>query len=178
MPPQAQCVLRVLRLTLCAALAGCFGLLAQPAWAQGSCPCTIWNATATPGTPAVTDNQPIEVGLKFRSDVDGFVTAIRFYKGSLNTGTHVGHLWSSTDVMLAEATFNGETASGWQEVSLSPAVAISANTTYIASYHSSGYFAFDNGFFATAGVDNAPLHALQAGVDGANGVFKYGASAF
>ncbi len=34
------------------------------------------------------------------------------------------------------------------------------------------------GFFASAGVDNAPLHALANGVDGANGVYLYGAGAF
>ena len=129
--------------------------------------------------PPLTDGQPIETGVKFRSDVDGFVTAIRFYKGAQNTGTHVGHLWSAAGALLAEATFTGETASGWQEVQLSPAVAITANTTYVASYHAdSGFFAFDGGFFATAGVDAPPLHALQSGVDGPNGVFAYGPSGF
>ena len=34
------------------------------------------------------------------------------------------------------------------------------------------------GYFTSAGVDNAPLHALANGVDGANGVYVYGASAF
>ena len=33
--------------------------------------------------------------MKFRSDVAGQVTALRFYKGSGNTGTHVGHLWTA-----------------------------------------------------------------------------------
>ena len=148
--------------------------------AQGpNCPCTIWPPSAVPANAAVTDGQPIEIGVKFRSDVDGFVTAIRFYKGAQNTGTHVGHLWSAAGTLLAEATFTGETASGWQEVQLSPAVAIAANTTYVASYHAeSGFFAFDSGFFAAAGVDTPPLHALQSGVDGPNGVFRYGPSGF
>ena len=34
--------------------------------------------------------------MKFRSDEDGFITALRFYKQPNNTGTHVGHLWSGT----------------------------------------------------------------------------------
>src|SRR5258705_270005 len=66
-----------------------------------------------------------------------------------------------------------------------PAVAIAANTTYIASYHSDGYFAIDTGFFAAAGADAPPLHAPRAGAAGGgetgggpNGVFAYGASAF
>jgi hypothetical protein len=29
-------------------------------------------------------------------------------------------------------------------------------------------------YFATTGVDNPPLHALQDGVDGGNGVYRYG----
>ena len=63
------------------------------------------------------------------------MTAVRFYKGTANTGTHVGHLWSANGVLLAEATFTNESASGWQEVALAPPVAITANTTYVASYH-------------------------------------------
>ena len=133
------------------------GTRADRVVAQSSgCPCSIWTPAAAPANPAVTDGQPIEVGVKFRSDVDGFVTALRFYKGAANTGTHVGHLWSATGALLAEATFTNETASGWQEVALPPPVAITANTTYVASYHAdSGYFAFDNGFFSAAGVDSA-----------------------
>src|SRR4029077_9983707 len=112
---------------------------------------------------------------KFRSDINGFVTAVRFFKGAANTGAHVGHLWSATGVLLAEATFTNESVSGWQEVTLTPPVAITANTTYIASYHAdSGFFAIDTGFFSAMGVDSPPLHALQAGVDGADGVFLYG----
>src|SRR5439155_25334134 len=34
------------------------------------------------------------------------------------------------------------------------------------------------GYFASAGVDTPPLHALATGVDGADGVYLYGASAF
>ena len=156
------------------------GLTDRGARAQGPpCPCSIWTPADVPAIPAVTDNQPIEIGLKFRSDADGFISAIRFYKGVENTGLHVAHLWSSGGALLGSATFESETGSGWQQVSLSPPVAITAATTYIASYHSaSGYFAFTQNAFAAAGVDTPPLHALQSGVDGGNGVFVYGASAF
>jgi hypothetical protein len=165
-------------------IALCFSVLAFASFgerplAQAGCPCTIWPPGAVPANPAVSDGQPIEIGVKFRSDVSGFVTAIRFYKGVQNTGTHVGHLWSASGTLLAEAMFTGETASGWQEVTLTPAVAVVANTTYVASYHSdSGFFAFDSGFFAASGVDTPPLHALGSGVDGPNGVFAYGPSGF
>src|SRR4051812_45808333 len=52
---------------------------------SSACPCTIWTPAATPASAAVSDGQPIEVGVKFRSDVDGFITALRFYKGPPNT---------------------------------------------------------------------------------------------
>ena len=44
----------------------------------------------------------------------------------------------------------------------------------MASYHTTvGRYAVGTSF-ASAGVDNAPLHALQGGVDGPNGVYRYG----
>ncbi len=35
------------------------------------CPCSIWAASALPGTPAEADSAAVEVGTKFRSDVAG-----------------------------------------------------------------------------------------------------------
>ena len=57
--------------------------------------------------------------MRFTTDVDGFVSGVRFYKGSGNTGTHVGSLWSATGERLTTATFENETESGWQEVRFS-----------------------------------------------------------
>jgi hypothetical protein len=141
-----------------------------------SCPCSIWASSVTPST-IDADTKAVEVGVKFRSDAAGYITGIRFYKGSTNTGTHVGSLWSRTGTLLAQATFVSESASGWQTVTFSQPVAISANTTYVASYHmNGGHYAVAANFFGTAGVDAPPLHALKSGVDGVNGVFAYNAS--
>jgi hypothetical protein len=143
-----------------------------------ACPCSVFASTATPQTANVQDGSAIEVGMKFRTDVAGTVTGARFYKGSQNTGTHVADLWSSTGQLLATATFTNETASGWQQVSFPTPVQISANTTYVISYHTtSGFYSADGGGFATS-VDNYPLHGLANGTDGTNGVYVYGASAF
>src|SRR5205085_1799934 len=38
------------------------------------CPCSIWTGAATPATPAEPDSAPIEVGVKFRSSVAGYVS--------------------------------------------------------------------------------------------------------
>ncbi len=140
-----------------------------------TCPCSVWSDSVTP--PVSNDAQAVELGVKFRSEVDGFVTGLRFFKGAANTGTHIGHLWRADGTLLAEATFTGESASGWQEAQVSAPVAVTADTTYIASYHApNGNYAFSAGYFADAGADSSPLHALQNGADGPNGVYKYGAS--
>ena len=135
---------------------------------------TIWPSTATPSNIDVGPLGPVELGVSFKSDVSGYITGIRFYKGVNNTGTHLGHLWSSTGTLLATAIFTGETASGWQQVNFSSPVAITANTVYVASYYTTGHWSIDTNYFATSGVDNAPLHALTNGNGATNGVYVYG----
>jgi hypothetical protein len=147
--------------------------------AAPTCPCTIWNAATTPGTLADSDTSAVELGLRFRADQNGHITGVRFYKAATNTGTHVANLWSNSGTLLATATFTNETASGWQQVSFGTSVAITANTTYVVSYHTNvGNYSVNGGYFTTTGVDNPPLHALANGVDGANGVYLYGAGGF
>ncbi|MBH8566431.1 DUF4082 domain-containing protein, partial [Nostoc sp. CENA67] len=142
-----------------------------------TCPCNIWNGATTPSVVTVPDPNAVELGVKFQSDVNGYITGIRFYKGTSNTGTHVGTVWSSTGTQLARATFSNETASGWQQVNLTTPVAITANTTYVVSYHTNvGYYSLDQGYFANAGVDNSPLHALSNASGNGNGVYNYSAN--
>src|SRR5215472_7091273 len=47
---------------------------------------TIWSNSVVPATAAFADSTPTELGVKFRSDVNGSITGIRFYKGSTNNG--------------------------------------------------------------------------------------------
>ncbi|WP_229793822.1 DUF4082 domain-containing protein, partial [Salinimicrobium marinum] len=111
--------------------------------------------------------------MKFRSSENGFITGVRFYKQSGNTGVHTGQLYSRNGNLLAEAVFSNETSSGWQEVAFSSAVPVTAGTTYVVSYHSSGgFYSADNPYFSSA-AENGPLTGLQTGVDGANGVYTY-----
>ena len=146
---------------------------------QSPCPCTLWDKTEIPTETSVDDANAIEVGVKFQTEVDGFITSIRFYKGSRNIGTHLGNLWSSDGEQLATATFVNETASGWQQVDFAAPVPVKADMTYVASYHTTvGFYAADTQFFGSKGVTNGPLQALAEGMDGNNGVFKYGPSAF
>ncbi len=135
-----------------------------------TCPCSLFGAM-TPANAAENDNRPIEVGVRFRTDQAGTITALRYYKGAgWAAGTRVGHLWSATGTQLAEAQYTGESSSGWQQVALSQPVPVQANTTYVASFFSpGGSYAADVGFFTTD-FDAAPLHAPAGG----NGVYVYG----
>jgi hypothetical protein len=148
--------------------------------APPACPCSIWPATAAPATDDANDSGSVELGVRFTSDVAGYVTGVRFYKGSANTGAHQANLWTAAGQHLAGAAFGAETASGWQTASFAQPVAIAANTAYVASYLApAGGYAADQGFFASAGVDAAPLHLLRDGQSGGNGVYAYaGGSTF
>jgi methionine-rich copper-binding protein CopC len=139
-----------------------------------SCPCSIWGSAEGPASGPDPDTAGTEVGTKFRSDVAGQVTAIRFYKQSGNTGTHVGHLWTGTGQLLASVTFTGESATGWQQANLSAPVSLTAGVTYVVSYFApNGRYSADTEYFATTGRDATPLHALRDGADGPNGVYGY-----
>jgi hypothetical protein len=85
-----------------------------------------------------SDTAAVELGVKFQSDVAGVITGIRFYKGSTNTGSHVGKLWTTAGQVLATVTFTNETATGWQQADFTQPVAIAANTAYVASYIAPG----------------------------------------
>ena len=137
---------------------------------------TIWpGAAVVPLNVSASDENAAELGVKFRSDVDGTITGIRFYKAAANTGAHVGNLWTSTGALLATVIFSNETASGWQQALFATPVAIASNTVYVASYHvNGGHYSADDGYFSGKGVDNAPLHVLADGVSGSNGVYAYG----
>ncbi len=136
---------------------------------------TLWGATTVPVVASAADTDAVELGMKFRSTVNGFVTGLRFYKGAGNTGTHVGHLWTASGTLLTTATFTGETATGWQQVTFSTPVAVTANTTYVASYLApNGGYSYDHGYF-TSSYTTGPLKALASGEDGGNGVYRYGA---
>ena len=139
---------------------------------------TIWPSSTV---PAVVDGGP-DSAVRARRQIPLGRSPEQFAgfdstKRAANTGPHVASLWSSAGTTLATATFTGETASGWQQVNFTTPVAISANTVYVASYHTTtGHYSINANYFASTGADNAPLHALATGVSGGNGVYRYGAS--
>ena len=140
----------------------------------GTCPCTVFGSTANPSIVSANDASGVELGAKLRTDQAGWITGVRFYKGSGNTGTHTGSLWSSNGALLARATFTNEGATGWQSATFATPVAVNAGTTYIASYYAPvGHYSVTPGGL-TNGAGTVPIRALAAGEDGPNGVYKYG----
>src|SRR5262249_11121644 len=133
----------------------------------------IWSPSATPAVADYAGNGPIELGVKFTSDISGYITGVRFYKGSTAFGSnHLGSLWDANGNLLASATFTGESNSAWQQVSFAIPVAITANTTYVAGYFAANaHFAYTQNTFTNAGVDNGVLHALSDPAAGGNGVY-------
>jgi hypothetical protein len=135
---------------------------------------TIFDFAGTPVNIDSGDASAITVGVKFTATANGTVQGIRFYKASTNTGTHVGALWSAAGTLLTSAPFSNETASGWQYVQFSSPVAVTAGTTYVASYYApNGHYSSSPGALNTA-VTNGPLATVADGT-GNNGVYAYGA---
>ncbi|MFY1832042.1 DUF4082 domain-containing protein [Myxococcus fulvus] len=131
--------------------------------------------SARPTIAMDSDTAAVELGMKFRVTAPGTVRGVRFFKGGAqNVGPHRVSLWSRTGTKLAEATSTSETTTGWQTVRLASPVTVTVGTTYVVSYYASAgrYGATVGGF--TAGKSRGPIQGLAAGVDGVNGVYRYG----
>jgi hypothetical protein len=112
-------------------------------------PVSLFAADSTPAVPAWNDNGSVTVGVRFSSDKDGTVTAIKFYAGEGNTGTHTVALWSSDGNKLGEGTESGS-GTGWRKVTLTSPVTIQAGQTYTASYYApNGHYAVTSGGFSS-----------------------------
>ena len=133
--------------------------------APGECPCSMWPLTATPAVPSQTDSSAVELGMRFRSDQDGLITGVRFYKGAANTGVHVVKLWSNNGTPLATATFEFESATGWQEVAFpTPVRSRPTRHTWRRTSRRTVDTRYAGGLHQPS--NSPPLHALRDGFDG------------
>ncbi len=132
-----------------------------------SCPCSLLPSNAIPGHVDSNDGGAVTLGLKFSSTVNGKITGLRYYRAAANTGVHKGTLWSSGGDKLAELTFT-DGAPGWTTASFGEPVAITAGTTYVASYYApNGHYSADLDYYANQYV-NTPLQSVGSG-----GVYTY-----
>jgi len=126
-----------------------------------------------PGTAVQADTRAVEVGVRFRSNVPGTISALRFYRGTGNASGYVAHLWNSSGTLLAQATVRDGRIPGWQEVTLPSPIPISAGATYVVSYFTSnGQFARDVNGLTNATV-SGNLTAPGSASVGGNGVYVY-----
>ncbi len=131
---------------------------------------SFWDNTARPAIQSNSDSKGVELGLKFLVETDGEIEGLRFYKGTQNTGTHTGTLWDASGRVLATATFGSETSTGWQEVTFSNPVDVSAGETFVASYYAPrGHYSVTEDYFSKP-LDVGSITALSDG-----GVYSYGA---
>jgi len=133
---------------------------------------TIFAPADMPHNPMANDQSSVELGLKFRSDKDGLIAGVRFYKGgAANGGQHMGRLWTIDGTLLGSVAFANETDSGWQQALFQTPIPIEANTTYVVSYSApEGRYPEDHAYFESQGKDNGPLHAPRSADAGGNGV--------
>jgi hypothetical protein len=123
----------------------------------------LFGTTATPANANATTVTDIQVATRFRATAAGVVTSIRFYKGTSNTGTHTGFLWSSTGTRLAQVTFVNETASGWQTAVLTTPVRLTVGSEYrVGMYSTSNRYPVTTGGLASV-ITSGPLSTIATG---------------
>lgn len=158
----------------------------------GTMPRRIFHANPAPAVAnhfdasANADPWGVELGVRFRTAVDGVIYAIHFYRASDAT-KQIVNLWrdlganhpltpvadqpgNGKGLLLASGMAFAGTGTGWQRVPLTRPIPIVAGAEYVASYHARNRYAYTPNYF-TAPVSDPPL---MAGL----GVFRYGKTAF
>ncbi len=129
---------------------------------------SLWTMVTKPAEETIIDRDGVELGVRFQATTAGSVQGIRFYKGFYNIGEHKVSLWTANGTLLATGISTGESISGWQTVTFSSAIQIAAGTTYVASYHTDGFYSSSEGYFNSA-YSKGALSVAQNG-----GVYAYG----
>jgi Domain of unknown function (DUF4082) len=140
------------------------------------------------------DGNGLTLGVKFKADKNGYIYGVRFLRGNATNTIYSVALWSESGQLLATGKLEGDSTlpkNAWIEVPFTKPdgtkaqVAITANTTYIASYYnkSSQYvglnYGLDNNIEANyaTGSGSVRLTALGGNANNGNGVYKYASAA-
>jgi len=138
-----------------------------PSVAEAVGPVGVISDTATPEVLAVSDNSPIEVGLKFSPTTSGTLSGVQFYQNAANSGVTSASVWSSTGALLSRIPVNPSAATGWRTIPVD--VPLEAGRLYTVSVFDSNsrYPATSNAFAQAMTVNgiNTPASA---------GVYRYG----
>jgi hypothetical protein len=129
-------------------------------------------ATSNIFNASYTDNVAYELGMRFTPLVAGKITHIRYYRSPSEPSiTHVGKIWNASGTLLASATFTGETASGWQQVTLSSPLQLTANQQYTVSTNVDSYLAIAEDNLESARTINNISIPAQGASYGTSGAF-------
>jgi hypothetical protein len=120
-----------------------------------------------PPTKSENDDNPVELGIQFKSSVDGYLVGLKFFKTSGNTGIHTGELYFSSGVRIASEQFTNESAMGWQTLTFKTPILITAGTNYVASYLA------PNGNYPSGGDNAFPKSVTTGPITATKGVYKY-----
>lgn len=147
----------------------------------------IWPATNGPDTSG-SDGQPINLGTEFYVTSAAWLTAIRWYRGTVNVTPDNLRLYqvdsASAGTMLAEVTSPAAVGAGWQVSEVDP-VELTPHQRYKVVAHVPDDYTPTGGYWTTGGpgeggITNGILVApdTSQAAGGGQGTFKYGAIAF
>ncbi|HSX08295.1 MAG TPA: DUF4082 domain-containing protein [Candidatus Saccharimonadales bacterium] len=133
---------------------------------------SLWSGSTVPSVLTWSDKSNIELGVKFTTDVAGYINGVRFYKSAQNTGVHTGTLWDANGTSLGQVTFTNETKSGWQTAMFATPTSVASGTTYIVSYHApKGHYSLGPDYFKKGAHVSGHLTAPQYSASNPNGVY-------
>ena len=136
---------------------------------ESVCPCGLFTDATTPTVLEAGDTAPVTLGLRFSPNEDGQVTGMRFYKAADNDDAHVGTLWAADGTVLATGTFTDESTSGWQTLTFTQPVDVTAGSSYVVGYRTTtGDYSLTPGGFGS-GLTVGPLTAASDA-----GAYTYG----
>ena len=130
---------------------------------------SLFDDNARPANEAAQDPNAVELGVRFHAHSAGKVVGIRYFLGT-QTGAAIDsvNLWDDDGQLIASAKVDFQRSGEWQRVDFAVPVDLEPDRTYTASYHTNGYYPF-NDYFYTAPVTRGTLEAK-----GDAGVYKYG----
>ena len=122
----------------------------------------------------------VELGVKFRTTTDGFITGIRFYKGPANTGVHTARLWTCHGHAAARQprSLAKPQPAGSRPSSARRSPSRRTPSTSRPTTRRTAATPPRRPPSLRPGVITPPLEALSSAASGGNGVYRYGPPAF
>jgi hypothetical protein len=116
---------------------------------------TVFTSQTPAGTVSATGGW--EVATRFKASEPGRIVGFRFWRGTGESGTNVGRLWTNGGTLLRSASFPNSGRAGWDTVTFaSNQPRLAANTYFRVSVNTNAYQAKTFGSSAFS-ITNGPL---------------------